>query len=106
MQQIALSPVPNQNFQATLGGQASTIVLWTRSTGLFLDLYLGTSLVIGGVLALNNVLIVRQTYLGFAGDLAFYDTQGTTDPVYTAFGTRYVLRYFSPADLATFGVIA
>jgi len=51
------------------------------------------------VLALNLNVIVRSVYFGFIGDLAFYDTQGTSDPVSTGLGSRYVLEYFAPSEL-------
>lgn len=66
---------------------------------LYLDLYVNDALIIGGVLCLNANVIVRDAYLGFTGDLAFYDTQGTSDPVSTGLGGRYVLMYLEAADL-------
>jgi hypothetical protein len=39
---------------------------------------------------------VRDEYLGFIGDLAFFDTQGMTDPDWTGLGSRYILGYFFP----------
>ena len=44
--------------------------------------------------------IVRDTYLGFLGDLAFFDLQGEDDPYYTGLGDRWVLGYLTTADLA------
>nr|WP_321986132.1 hypothetical protein [uncultured Lichenicoccus sp.] len=93
MQSIPLSPIPNQTFGVLLDQQNCQINLYTRltapgHTALFLDLSVNNALVIGGVLCLNRVLIVRQTYLGFAGDLAFLDTiTNSTNPVYTGLGT-------------------
>lgn len=46
-------------------------------------------------------LIVRSAYLGFIGDLAFIDTQGTSDPIYAGLGTRFQLVYLFPVDVAT-----
>jgi hypothetical protein len=43
--------------------------------------------------------MVRETYLGFIGDLSFTDTQGTSDPVYTGLGSRFVLLYLEASDL-------
>lgn len=65
------------------------------SSAVFVDLYVNGTLIIGGVPAFNETLIVRDAYLGFTGDLVFYDTQGSTDPVYTGLGSRYVLAYIS-----------
>ena len=54
---------------------------------------------IGGVIAGNLNVIVRSAYLGFVGDLAFIDTQGSDDPVYTGLGARWILTYFAPSEL-------
>ena len=56
-------------------------------------------LIIGGVICENLNRIVRSLYLGFAGDLAFIDNQGSTDPVYTGLGTRYSLAYIEADEL-------
>ena len=99
MQVIPLQPVPNQTLQCQLGGQACTIEIAQNAYGLFTTLFAGTSLIIAGVLSQNLSLIVRSLYLGFSGDLAFVDMQGTDDPVYTGLGSRWLLLYLSPSDL-------
>lgn len=99
MQIIPLQPVPSQTVSVALNNQACTINVYTLSTGLYCDLYVNNSLIIGGVVCENNNVIVRDAYLGFVGDIAFEDTQGSTDPVYTGLGTRYVLAYFLPSEL-------
>jgi hypothetical protein len=53
----------------------------------------GGNLVIAGVLCRNLVYLVREAYLGFAGDLAFVDTAGSDDPQYTGLGSRWQLLY-------------
>jgi hypothetical protein len=113
MQTIPLSAVPSQTVQATLAGQPCSINVITTTCGLFVDLYVNGILVIGGVIAENANRIVRSAYLGFQGDLAFYDTQaGPTvpaqDPVYTGFGAtpQFILVYLTTADLAGFGLAA
>ena len=93
---IPLSPVPNQTLQVVLNGQQCTIGLWTKRTGMYLDLYVNNVLLLGGVPALNMTKIVRDGYLGFIGDLYFYDTQGNSDPTYDGLGTRYTLFYGAP----------
>jgi hypothetical protein len=68
---------------------------------LYLDLFLNGALLLSGVICRNGTAIVRNTYFGFVGDLAFYDTQGSTDPVFTGLGNggRYILAYLSPGDI-------
>lgn len=70
---------------------------------MFMDVYVGTTLIIAGVQCENLNRIVRDSYLGFQGDFAFRDTQGDTDPYYTGLGTRYRLLYLTPDDLASLG---
>ena len=95
MQSIPLQAVPSQIVAVYLGTQACTLIVQQKSTGLFLSLYVSNTLVIGGVLCLNATKIVRSAYLGFTGDLAFYDTAGSDDPDYTGLGGRYMLAYVS-----------
>ena len=99
MQVVPLQPVPNQTLQCQLGGQACTIDVAQNAYGLFTTLFVGTDLIIAGVLSQNLNRIVRSLYLNFVGDLAFVDTQGTDDPSYTGLGSRWQLIYFAPSDL-------
>jgi hypothetical protein len=96
---IPLQPVPSQNFKVPLNGQYCEINLYTRSTGLFIDLYANGQTIVTGVICLNQTLIVRDAYLGFIGDLAFLDTVSETDPVYTGLGSQYQLLYLLPSEL-------
>ena len=47
------------------------------------------------MICLNNVGLVRESYLGFIGQLVFVDIQGTDDPYYTGLGLRYLLTYWT-----------
>lgn len=96
---VPLVATPSQTLTVRLAEQNCRINVYQKTTGLFLDLYVNDVLVIGGVLGLDRVRMVRGRYLGFAGDLQFFDTQGTTDPTYGDLGARYVLRYLEAADL-------
>lgn len=112
---VPLQATPSQQFTITLNDQSCNIRLYTKQlfvpistniptdpplyqqeTLLFLDLFVNDSLVIGGVLCQNQSLIVRNTYLGFEGDIAFFDMQGGDDPQYTGLGSRWILVYFPP----------
>lgn len=95
---VPLQPVPSQTLTTTLGGQSCTINVYTKgieTPHLYLDLSVSGVLVLSGVICRNATAIVRNTYFGFVGDLAFYDTQGSTDPAYSALGSRYVLAYLA-----------
>jgi hypothetical protein len=97
---IPLKAVPSQFVTVQLGGQNCQINVYQRFYGVFVDLYIDNAIVIAGVPAKNLCLIVRSAYLGFSGDIAFVDTQGSTDPVYTGIGTRYLLTYWAASELA------
>lgn len=99
---VPLQALPNQTLYTSLGGQNCTINVFQYAYGLFLDLYVGSTLIVSCVICLNANLIVRSAYLGFDGDLAFVDTQGDADPVYTGFGpgARYQLLYLTTSDVA------
>lgn len=99
MQIIPTRALPNQALQVQLADQAIAINIYQLAYGLFVDVYLNNVLIIGGVIAENLNRIVRSEYLGIAGDFTFFDTQGTSDPVYTGLGDRYQLIYLEAADL-------
>ena len=89
-------------FNVALGGKSCRIAIYQKTTGLFLDLSINGSPVISGVLCHDRVLLVRQSYLGFTGDLMFIDTQWKDDPVYTGLGSRWVLAYLTPSEAALY----
>ena len=99
MQIVPVQTLPNQQVQVQLGAQACQLNVYQTTFGLFMDVYVNGTLIIGGVLCQNLNRIVRSLYLGFTGDFAFVDTQGSTDPVYTGLGSRYLLGYFDPDEL-------
>ena len=96
---IPLQPAPSQILSVTLANQATTINLYQRTLGLFVDVSVGNQAIVTGVLALNLVKIVRDAYLGFIGDLFFVDNQGSSDPDYTGLGGRFSLIYLEASDL-------
>lgn len=107
MQIIPIQAVPNQTLQVQLANQPVTLNIYQQIYGLFVDVYVSDTLIIGGVIAENMNRIVRDAYLGFVGDLVFWDSQDTDfvnppdglDPIYTGLGSRYVLFYLEAADL-------
>lgn len=96
---IPTQPLANQSFQCQLGGQATTLNIYQQAYGLYVDVYIGADLIIGGVIAENYNRIVRSQYLGYLGDFIFVDTQGNDDPVYTGLGSRYQLVYLEQSEL-------
>jgi hypothetical protein len=102
MQVVPLQPVPNQSVQVQLNGQPCTLYVVQYAYGLFMTVYIGSDLIIASVPCQNLNRIVRSLYLGFLGDFAFYDTQGSGNPVYSGLGditARYQLLYFDPEEL-------
>ena len=88
---VPLQPVPSQTISASLSGQQTTLAIYTRGGALYVD-------VVGllyGVVCQHMNLILRDTYFAFQGDLAFVDIQGSSDPVYTGLGSRWLLGYYS-----------
>jgi hypothetical protein len=96
MQTVTLKPVPSQTVNVLLNNQATTVNVYQKGDWLFCDLLVNNAVIIGGVICQNANLIVRDAYLGFVGDIAFFDLQGETDPVYTGLGSRYILGYIPP----------
>lgn len=66
---------------------------------IFVNLYVDDVLVIGGVQAHDGVGLVPDTYLNFSGYLAFVDLQGGDRPIHNGLGGRWVLVYFTDAEL-------
>lgn len=93
---VPLQAVSSQTLSVTLSGQACKINVYQKSTGLYVDLYVNDKLIVGGVIGLNGVPIVGDTYFGFTGDLGFIDTQGTDDPDSSGLGSRWLLVYAQP----------
>src|SRR5258708_24770235 len=103
MREIPVQALPNQTFQVSLGNQAAALNIYQTAYGLFVDVLVGNTTIIAGVLAQDRNRIVRSAYLGFVGDLAFFDTQGTDDPLFSGLGTRWRLIYLEAADVAAIG---
>ncbi len=97
---VPLQAIPNQTVTTTLDGQVTQINVYQTYNGLFTDIYLENTLIIGGVICENQNRIIRSVYLGYSGDFAFIDTQGSNDPDYTGLGSRYFLTYLTAAELA------
>ena len=99
---IPTQAVANQTLEVSLDGQACSITIWSKSTGMFLDLYVNDVLIQGGMLCRQAVRLVRDSYIGFIGDLCWFDTQTPpADPEYTDIGPngRWFLAYLETSDI-------
>lgn len=104
MQSVSIEATAAQSVNVLLDGQACRFQINQKFFGLFIDVYVNDALIIGGVICENLNRIVRSGYLGFLGDLCFLDQEGTSDPVYTGLGTRWILVYLDQSDLASLGL--
>lgn len=96
---IPVQAIPNQQIQCQLAEQACTFNIYQQAFGLYVDVYVGQTLIIAGVIAENLNRIVRSLYLGFVGDLTFFDTQGVENPVFDLLGTRFLFVYVEASEL-------
>lgn len=98
---VPLNLQPSQTLTIVLNNQPCRLNVYQRSTGVFVDLLVNDSQIVGGVIGLDRTFVVIDTYLGFVGDIAFADQQGTNDPFWTGFGAsgRYQLYYLLPAEI-------
>lgn len=96
---VPVQALPNQTLQVQLSGQACTINIYQLAYGLFFDLMVDSEPIVTAMICRNLNKLVRSLYQGFSGNLAFWDTQGLADPVYTGLGDRWQLVFLEPADL-------
>jgi uncharacterized protein DUF6983 len=96
---VPVRAVPNQTLSILLANQLCQLTLKTRFYGLFMDVSVNDAPIVQGVICQNWNRIVRSAYRGFVGDFAFWDTQGSADPVYTDLGSRYLLYYLEKSNL-------
>ena len=104
MQLVPLATTEAQTLNIVLNNQICQINVYQKFYGVFVDLYVNNTLIIGGVIAQNLNRIVISAYLGFKGDLMFLDTEGDDDPDWTGLGTRWILIYITPIELAAAGL--
>lgn len=99
MQVIALRAVANQTLITPVGSQNCRVNIYQKNTGLFMDVLLNEEPIALSRICQNLNRIVRDLYLGFAGDFMFLDTQGSDDPLYTGLGDRWQLMYIEASEL-------
>lgn len=85
-------------YRVLLNGQNTKIALYQKGANVFADVFLSGNPLKYMQICINRVLIVRQPYLGFVGDLAFMDMQGNSDPQWSGLGSRWQLVYLNPGE--------
>jgi hypothetical protein len=99
---VPLVAVPKQHLSIQLSDQQVDIWLRQLRYGLFMDVNSSGVNMCSNVLCENMHMVIRAPYMGFNGDFAFFDTQGTDDPDYTGLGDggRFQLAYMTSDELA------
>ena len=93
MKIIPIEAVPSQQMNIVLSQQNCTLKIYQNSGLVYVELAVaGKPLVYAGLVR-NRVNLVRGSYLHFIGNLMFVDTQGSSDPVFTGFNSRWLLIY-------------
>lgn len=103
---IPVQAQPSQTLRITLNQQSCRINLYSKEFSvrqadgsiavldrLFLDLFVQEVPIIFGAICFDRNKLVRDAYLGFIGDLFFFDILGVSDPAYQGLGTQYFLGY-------------
>lgn len=94
MLRIPLQPVPNQTLAVTLARQPAQIAVRQNGSSLYIDVSVNRNSVVRGRICRDRQrLLLDAGYRGFAGELAFVDTQGKDDPQWQGLGSRWVLFY-------------
>lgn len=104
MKIVPLEPMPSQRLSIILGEQSTTLLVYQKFFGLYIDVLVDDALIIGGVVARDRNRIVRSAYLGYVGDFSFFDTEGRHDPDYEGLGDQFLLAYLTPDELTQFGI--
>jgi hypothetical protein len=95
---IPVQQQANQSFSCILDGESAQITLETTDYGLFATVVYNGVPVATSRLCLDRTNINSAGYNGMPQALFFADTMDGSDPVWTGFGTRYLLCYGNPQD--------
>ncbi|MBJ9257308.1 hypothetical protein I5495_08180 [Citrobacter amalonaticus] len=96
---VSILPLKSQSISVDLAGQQCSIRLIQRESFIYMDLEVNGVPIIQGVPCLYGNKMVRYSYLGFRGDLAFIDNIGQADPSWEGLGDRHVLYYIEESEL-------
>lgn len=95
--EIPLLAIANQRVGINLNSQGVTFNVYVRGEYLFVDMYLGDLLVIGGARAVHGSYINQYLITGFVGYLFFY-CDSALDPKASELGISAHL-YYSDTDI-------
>lgn len=101
MQKIPLEPLTGQTLNVVLAGQNCTVSVYQRAGFMYLDLAVGETYLIRGLLIVPAEPIL-PTLAGFVGNLYMIDIQNTpaeqVSPTWDGLGSRYELFYTTEAE--------
>lgn len=105
MIKIPLTAYPDQELQIELGEQMCTLHVFERYGFMYLDVTVKNTLIIAGMLCHPTTPALPPNLQGFEGNFYVIDTKAAntatqTEPNYTGWGTRYLLYWLSPAEMA------
>ncbi len=90
--------VPAQ-ISVTLAEQPCVITIMADEEGrVFLSLSVNGTSLADTMLCMDRRRLINHAYLGFTGNLAFVDMQGTADPDASELGDRYKLVYLEDGE--------
>lgn len=94
---IPVSAVPSQKINAVLGGQNCSFLLREMGGRQYLSLSIDGEQIFSSVLMVDRIPLKKYDYLPFVGDVASVDRQGTSDPDWQGWNTRFFLIYSDTA---------
>jgi hypothetical protein len=92
-QQIAIQAVPSQDLAVVLNGQSCGVSLRELDGRQYFSLTLNGVVICRNILIQDRLPLASVDYGDLVGDFMSLDTQGATYPLYTGWGTRWVLLY-------------
>lgn len=90
---IPLKPVPSQQVVCEVGGRQVTILLRQMGGRQYFSASQNGQALCQNVLMVDRTYLINAPYLGFSGDFLSVDTQGNDSPIFTGWGSRFLLCY-------------
>lgn len=91
--QIPLTQVVSQEFEIILKEQSCTLAVYQKDENVFVDLTVDGTVIFAGMKALDRQGLKISDYMAFNGQLWFEDLNGTENPNFSEFGTRFIMYY-------------
>lgn len=91
---IPLAKTPNQELAINLGNQIINITLNTRiNNNLYISVTADDEQIINNRICRSGERLINADYKNINGDLAFIDTLGNSDPIWSELDDRYILYW-------------